>query len=181
MAIRNIRVDGDEILRKVCKPVTKMNARTLMLIDDMFDTMYESNGVGLAAPQVGVLKRIVVIDVMDDNPLVLINPEIIESDGEQTGEEGCLSLPGLSGEVTRPMHVICKALNENMEEITVEGEGLLARCICHELDHLDGKLYKDIVHEGTLHRVDLPPIIDEDEAEETDEEAAAEADTDSEK
>ncbi|HCA21339.1 MAG TPA: peptide deformylase [Lachnospiraceae bacterium] len=170
MAIRNIRVDGDEVLRKVCKPVTKMNDRTLMLIDDMFDTMYESNGVGLAAPQVGILKRIVVIDVMDDNPLVLINPEIIEADGEQTGEEGCLSLPGLSGEVTRPAHVICKALDENMEEFTVEAEGLLARCICHELDHLDGKLYKDIVHEGTLHRVEIPPVTDEEE--EADEDAS---------
>jgi peptide deformylase len=180
MAIRNIRVDGDDILRKVCKPVTKMNERTLTLIDDMFDTMYESNGVGLAAPQVGVLKRIVVIDVMDDNPLVLINPEIIEADGEQIGEEGCLSLPGLSGEVTRPAHVVCKALNEDMEEFTVEGEGLLARCICHELDHLDGKLYKDIVHEGTLHRVDLPPVDDEAENDEdADDEADAESDADS--
>ena len=174
MAIRNIRVDGDEILRKVCKPVTKMNERTLTLIDDMFDTMYESNGVGLAAPQVGVLKRIVVIDVMDDNPLVLINPEIIESDGEQVGEEGCLSLPGLSGEVTRPAHVVCKALDENMEEFTVEGEGLLARCICHELDHLDGKLYKDIVREGTLHRVDLPMPSDEDDEELDDNEEVTE-------
>ena len=171
MAIRNIRVDGDDILRKVCKPVTKMNDRTLVLIDDMFDTMYESNGVGLAAPQVGILKRIVVIDVMDDNPLVLINPEIIEADGEQVGEEGCLSLPGLSGEVARPAHVVCKALDENMEEYTIEAEGLLARCICHELDHLDGILYKDKVTEGTLHRIDIPPVEDEeaDSEEETEE------------
>ena len=160
MAIRNIRVDGDEILRKKCKPVTKMNERTRELIDDMFDTMYESNGVGLAAPQVGVLKRIVVIDVMDDNPLVLINPEIISSEGEQTGDEGCLSLPGLAGEVTRPMKVVCKALDEEMNEFTVEGEGLLARCICHELDHLDGILYKDKVIDG-LHRVDLPTEEDD--------------------
>ena len=160
MAIRNIRVDGDEILRKKCKPVTKMNERTRELIDDMFDTMYESNGVGLAAPQVGVLKRIVVIDVMDDNPLVLINPEIISSEGEQTGDEGCLSLPGLAGEVTRPMKVVCKALDEEMNEFTVEGEGLLARCICHELDHLDGILYKDKVING-LHRVDLPTEEDD--------------------
>lgn len=165
MAIRNIRLDGDEILRKKCKPVTKMTERTLTLIDDMFDTMYESNGVGLAAPQVGVLKRIVVIDVMDDNPLVLINPEIIEADGEQIGEEGCLSLPGLSGEVARPAHVVCKALNEDMEEYTIEGEGLLARCICHELDHLDGVLYKDKVTEGSLHRIDLPPAEDDEEDE----------------
>ena len=117
MAIRNIRYDGDDILRKVCRPVEKMDDRTLTLIDDMFDTMYEANGVGLAAPQVGILKRIVVIDVGDDNPLCLINPVITESDGEQTGEEGCLSLPGKFGTVTRPMHVICKAFDENMEEL----------------------------------------------------------------
>ena len=153
MAIRNIRLDGDDILRKTCRSVTKMDDRTLTLIDDMFDTMYEANGVGLAAPQVGILKRIVVIDVCDDNPLCRINPEIIEADGEQTGEEGCLSLPGKFGTVTRPMHVVCKALDENMEEITVEGEGLLARAICHELDHLDGKLYKDLVVDG-LHEVE---------------------------
>lgn len=153
MAIRNIRKDGDPVLRKTCKPVTEMTERTATLIDDMFDTMYEANGVGLAAPQVGILKRIVVIDVGDDNPLCLINPVIISKDGEQTGEEGCLSLPGLSGEVTRPNHVICKAFDENMEEITVEGEGLLARAICHELDHLDGVLYKDHV-KGGLHSVD---------------------------
>ena len=110
MAIRNIRYDGDDILRKVCRPVEKMDDRTLTLIDDMFDTMYEANGVGLAAPQVGILKRIVVIDVGDDNPLCLINPVITESDGEQTGEEGCLSLPGKFGTVTRPMHVICRHL-----------------------------------------------------------------------
>ena len=155
MAIRNIRVDGDDILRKVCKPVTKMNERTLTLIDDMFDTMYEASGVGLAAPQVGILKRIVVIDVMDGNPLVLINPAIVEADGEQVGEEGCLSLPGLAGEVARPSHVVCKAFDREMNPITVEGTDLLARCICHELDHLDGVLYKDLAIDG-LHRVDLP-------------------------
>ena len=152
MAKRTIRTDGDDVLRKVCKPVQSMTARTEALIDDMFETMYDSNGVGLAAPQVGVLKRIVVIDVMDGNPLVLINPEIVETEGEQTGPEGCLSLPGLEGEVTRPERVVCKALDRNMDEITVEGEGLLARCICHELDHLDGILYKDKVNDG-LHMV----------------------------
>lgn len=152
MAKRTIRIDGDDVLRKVCKPVKSMTARTEELIDDMFETMYDSNGVGLAAPQVGVLKRIVVIDVMDGNPLVLINPEIVETEGEQTGPEGCLSLPGLEGEVTRPERVVCKALDRNMDEITVEGEGLLARCICHELDHLDGILYKDKVNDG-LHMV----------------------------
>ena len=160
MAIRNIRTDGDDILRKVCKPVTEMTPRISELIDDMFETMYDANGVGLAAPQVGILKRIVVIDVMDDNPLCLINPEIVESDGEQTGEEGCLSLPGLAGEVSRPSHVVCKALDRDMNPITVEGTELLARCICHELDHLDGVLYKDLAIDG-LHRVDLPQETDE--------------------
>ncbi len=165
MAIRNIRTDGDDILRKVCKPVKEMTPRISELIDDMFETMYEAAGVGLAAPQVGVLKRIVVIDVMDDNPLVLINPEIIEEEGEQVGEEGCLSLPGLCGEVSRPARVVCKALNRDMEPITIEGTELLARCICHELDHLDGILYKDLVIDG-LHRSDLPPEEDLDEEEE---------------
>lgn len=144
MAIRQIRFDGDDILRKKCKEVKEMTDRTLTLIDDMFDTMYEANGVGLAAPQVGILKRIVVIDVDYENPYVLINPVIIERDGEQTGDEGCLSLPGKVATVTRPNHVICKCLNEDMEEIEIEGEGLLARAICHELDHLDGILYKDV-------------------------------------
>ncbi len=148
MAIRNIRYDGDEILRKVCKPVKEMNERTLTLIDDMFDTMYEANGVGLAAPQVGILKRIVVIDIGNDEPLCLINPVIVETEGEQTGDEGCLSLPGKIGTVTRPMKVVCKAFNENMEEITITGEGLLARAICHETDHLDGILYKDKTVDG---------------------------------
>jgi len=168
MAIRNIRVDGDDILRKECKPVKEMTPRISELIDDMFETMYEAGGVGLAAPQVGILKRIVVIDVMDDNPLVLINPEIVESDGEQVGEEGCLSLPGLAGEVSRPAHVVCKAFDREMNPITVEGTDLLARCICHELDHLDGVLYKDLVLDG-LHRVDIPAADDE-EDEEDDEE-----------
>ena len=153
MAIRNIRVDGDEILRKVCKPVKEMTKRTAELIEDMFETMYEANGVGLAAPQVGILKRIVVIDVGDGNQYCLINPEIISADGEQEGDEGCLSLPGLVGNVKRPNHVICKAYNENMEEITVEGEELLARAICHELDHLDGILYKDLATDG-VHMLD---------------------------
>ena len=153
MAIRNIREDGDEVLRKVCKPVTQMTDRLATLIDDMFDTMYEANGVGLAAPQVGVLRRIVVIDIGEGEPLVLINPEIVESDGEQIGAEGCLSLPGLQGEVARPQHVICKALDRDMKEITVEGEDLLARAICHELDHLDGILYKDLAIDG-LYKVE---------------------------
>ena len=169
MAIRNIRVDGDDILRKVCKPVKEITPRISELIDDMFETMYEAGGVGLAAPQVGILKRIVVIDVMDDNPLVLINPEIVESDGEQVGEEGCLSLPGLAGEVSRPAHVVCRAFDREMNPITVEGTDLLARCICHELDHLDGVLYKDLVLDG-LHRVDIPAEDDGEDEEEDEEE-----------
>lgn len=148
MATRKIRIDGDSILRKICKPVKEMTPRLSQLIDDMFDTMYEANGVGLAAPQVGIVKRIVVIDIGDKNPLTLINPEIIETSGEQTGDEGCLSLPGKVGQVTRPMRVVCKALDRDMNEITVTGEGLLARAICHETDHLDGILYKDKVEDG---------------------------------
>ena len=153
MAIRQIRYDGDDILRKKCKEVKEMTDRTRSLIDDMFDTMYEANGVGLAAPQVGILKRLVVIDVDYEHPYVLINPVIVEKDGEQTGDEGCLSLPGKVATVTRPNHVICKCLNEDMEEIEIEGEGLLARAICHELDHLDGILYKDVA-DGPLHDVE---------------------------
>lgn len=149
MAIRTIRELGDEVLTKKCKEVTKMTLRTKILINDMLDTMYEAMGVGLAAPQVGILKRIVVIDV-GEGPIVLINPEILETSGEQTGEEGRLSVPGKSGVVTRPDHVKVKALNEDMEEIELEGEGLLARAFCHEIDHLSGKLYVDMV-EGELH------------------------------
>ena len=151
MAIRNIRYDGDDILRKVCRPVEKMDDRTLTLIDDMFDTMYEANGVGLAGPQVGVLKRIVVIDI-GEGPVVMINPVILEKSGEQTGDEGCLSLPGKAGQVTRPNHVKAKFYDLDMNAWEVEGEGLMARCICHELDHLDGHMYTEKV-EGGLHDV----------------------------
>ena len=151
METRKIREIGDEVLTKPCKEVTKITLRTKVLINDMLDTMYEALGVGLAAPQVGVLKRIVVIDV-GEGPIVLINPEIIETSGEQSGEEGCLSVPGKSGLVTRPDYVKVRALNEDMEEIELEGEGLLARAFCHEIDHLDGKMYVDLV-EGELHDV----------------------------
>lgn len=143
MGIRKIRLEGDPILRKQCKPIDKMTPRLEQLIDDMFDTMYEANGVGLAGPQVGILKQIVVIDIGDDDPLVLINPEIIEQSGEQTGDEGCLSLPGKVGTVTRPNYVKCQAINENMETVIIEGTELKARAICHELDHLKGILYRD--------------------------------------
>lgn len=148
MALRNIRVMGDECLGKVCKEVKEINDRTKILIEDMIDTMYEANGVGLAAPQVGILKRIVVIDI-GEGPIVMINPTIIETSGEQTGEEGCLSVPNKAGIVTRPNYVKARAFNENMEEYEIEGTELLARAICHELDHLDGHLYVEKV-EGDL-------------------------------
>ena len=149
MAIRQIRTIGDEILRKECKPVKEMTPRLKELIEDMFETMYETGGVGLAAPQVGILKQIVVIDVEDGNQYVLINPEITETEGEQTGPEGCLSVPGKSGTVTRPEKVTVKAYNEDREPIELTGEGFLARAICHECDHLHGCLYVDKV-EGEL-------------------------------
>ena len=151
MALRTIRVEGDPVLTKISRPVDKMTPRIHDLITDMLDTMYEAMGVGLAAPQVGILKRVVVSDV-GDGPIILINPEIIEKSGEQTGDEGCLSVPGMSGQVTRPDYVKVKALNEDMEEVVYEGEGLLARAFCHELDHLDGHMYTELV-EGELHRV----------------------------
>ncbi|MBQ0058511.1 MAG: peptide deformylase [Lachnospiraceae bacterium] len=163
MALRTIREVGESVLTKVCREVTEMNDKWSTLIDDMLDTMYEANGVGLAAPQVGVLRRIVVIDI-GDGPYVMINPVILESDGEQTGDEGCLSYPGKVGTVTRPNHVIVKYLNENMEEVTLEAEELLARAVCHELDHLDGHMYMEKV-EGGIRDVGLD-YYDEDFEEE---------------
>ena len=149
MALREIRIQGDPVLNKVCRPVETLTPRLQELIDDMLDTMYEAQGVGLAAPQVGVLRRIVVIDV-GEGPIVMINPEILETAGEQCGMEGCLSVPGKAAEVTRPNYVKAKALNENMEEFIIEGEELLARAICHELDHLDGHMYTELA-EGPLY------------------------------
>lgn len=151
MAIREVRKIGDEILTKKCKEVTKMTFRTRVLIEDMLDTMYERLGVGLAAPQVGVLKNIVVIDV-GEGPVVLINPKIMETSGEQTGEEGCLSVPGKWGTVTRPSYVKVRALDEEMQEFEIEGEELLARAFCHEIDHLSGDLFVNKVEDG-LHDV----------------------------
>ena len=148
MALRKIRLMGDSVLTKTAKEVKSMTERTHQLIYDMFDTMYEEMGVGLAAPQVGILKRIVVIDIGDD-PHVLINPRIVETDGEQCGNEGCLSVPGKVGLVTRPDYVKVEALDEEMEPFTLEGEGLLARAICHECEHLDGILFVEHV-EGEL-------------------------------
>ncbi|MCI8516855.1 MAG: peptide deformylase [Hungatella sp.] len=152
MALRKVRTIGDEILYKKCKPVKEMTPRLSQLVDDMFETMYENCGVGLAAPQVGILKQIVVIDVEDGDQYLLINPEILEEDGSQTGQEGCLSVPGKSGQVTRPNWVKVKALDENMEEYILEAEGMLARAICHECDHLKGELYVSRV-EGELQDV----------------------------
>ena len=151
MALRTIRLQGDSVLTKKSRTVDKMTPRIGELITDMLDTMYDAMGVGLAAPQVGILKRIVVIDV-GEGPIVLINPEILETSGEQTGDEGCLSVPGMAGQVTRPNYVKVKALDVNMNEQIYEGEGLLARAFCHEIDHLDGKMYTELV-EGELHKV----------------------------
>ncbi len=164
MALRQIREIGDDILTKKCREVKEMTPRLRELIQDMLDTMYAADGVGLAAPQVGVLRRIVVIDV-GEGPIVMVNPRIVEQDGEQEGNEGCLSVPGKTGMVRRPNHVVAEALNENMEPFTVEGEELLARAICHELDHLEGVLYTTKV-EGELY--DLTQ--EEEEPEEEDEE-----------
>ena len=157
MAIRVIRTEEDPVLRKISRPVKEVTPKIVTLIDDMLDTMYEAMGVGLAAPQVGILKRIVVIDI-GEGPIVLINPEILETSGEQTGDEGCLSVPGMAGQVTRPNYVKVKALDEDMNEVEYEGEGLLARAFCHEIDHLDGHMYTELV-EGELHHVSY----DEDE------------------
>lgn len=152
MAIRNIREIGEEVLTKRCKEVTEMTPRVRELIEDMLETMYEANGVGLAAPQVGVLRRVVVIDVTGEDPHIFINPRIVESSGEQTGQEGCLSVPGKSGQVTRPNYVKVAALDVNMKPFELEGTELLARAICHELDHLEGHLYVEKV-EGPLQDV----------------------------
>lgn len=151
MALRTIREMGDEVLTKKCREIKEITPRIKELIEDMIETMYEANGVGLAAPQVGILKRLVVIDV-GEGPIVLINPVILETDGTQTGEEGCLSLPGKSGVVTRPNYVKVRAYDENMQEFEAEGTELLARAFCHEIDHLDGHMYVEKV-EGELHDV----------------------------
>lgn len=149
MAIRNIREIGDPVLNKSCKAVTEITDRTRELIEDMFETMYDAEGVGLAAPQVGILKRIVVVDVTGEDPILLINPVIMETSGEQTGNEGCLSVPGKTGVVTRPNYVKVKAYDEDMKPIEIEGTELLARALCHEIEHLDGHLYVEKV-EGEL-------------------------------
>lgn len=142
MAIRNIRISTDEVLRKICKPVKEITPNLLTLLDDMADTMYEANGVGLAAPQVGILKRAVVIDI-GEGLVELINPEILETSGSQTDDEGCLSVPGKYAPVERPSYVKVKAMDREGNTFIIEGEELMARALCHEIDHLDGILYID--------------------------------------
>ena len=152
MALRTIRIMGDDVLTKKCREITEMTPRIRELIDDMLETMYDANGVGLAAPQVGILKRVAVVDV-GDGPIVLVNPVILETSGSQTEDEGCLSLPGKAGEVTRPNYVKVRAFDENMQEYEIEGMELLARALCHEIEHLDGHMYVEKV-KGGLHDVE---------------------------
>ena len=155
MAIRKLRYEGDPVLGKVCKEVKEMTPHLQELVQDMLETMYAAEGVGLAAPQVGILKRIAVIDISpeQDSPIILINPVITHTEGEQRGSEGCLSVPGKAGIVTRPNIVRAKAYDLDMNEFEIEGEELLARALIHEIEHLDGQLYVDKV-EGQLVDVD---------------------------
>ena len=145
MALRNLRYEGDEILRKKSKEVSVIDDRIITLLNDMVETMYEKDGVGLAAPQVGILKRVVVIDVEDGNVYKMVNPKIIKKSGEQVDQEGCLSVPETKGMVKRPMNVTVEYIDENGKEVILDAEGLLARCVCHEIDHLDGILFVDKV------------------------------------
>lgn len=161
MALREVRIQGDPVLEKPCREVKEVTERVHVLIEDMLDTMYDHDGVGLAAPQVGVLKRIVVIDV-GEGPIVMINPTILETSGEQTGPEGCLSLPGKYGTVTRPNYVKARFFDENMEEYEIEGEELLARAICHEVDHLDGHMYTELAQGPLYTAEELAEQLDDD-------------------
>ena len=145
MAIRTILTSKDPALSKVCRPVTEFNDRLAVLLDDMKETLEVSNGVGLAAPQVGILRRIAIVLDAEERPIELVNPEIVESDGEQTGLEGCLSVPGRYGTVTRPSHVKVRAQDRNGNFFEVEGEEIVARCFCHEIDHLDGHVFTEHV------------------------------------
>ena len=155
MAIRQIRKDGDEILRKRSREVEEINDKIIELLEDMTETMHEANGVGISAVQVGILKRVVVIDIYDgEGPIKLINPVIIKQKGKQEVEEGCLSFPNQFAKVVRPNEVTVKALNEKGEEIIIKGKELLAQALAHEIDHLDGKLFVDIMEEGTLEYIE---------------------------
>ncbi|MDD2426888.1 MAG: peptide deformylase [Eubacteriales bacterium] len=168
MALRNVLLEGDGTLRKKSREVTHFDQRTRELIDDMFETMREEDGLGLAAPQVGVLKRIFVMEGVEDNePTAFINPVLIDEKGEQTGAEGCLSLPGLFGIVTRPEEIRVRAQDISGEEFERTYTGLEARCVCHEIDHLYGVLYRDKA-EGGLHK--LEPEEEQDETETASEE-----------
>lgn len=162
MALRNIVTEGDSVLTKVSRPVTKFDRRLHVLLDDMTDTLVDAGGVGLAAPQVGVLRRAVVVDTGEDGILELINPEIIEESGEQTGLEGCLSVPGKYGIVTRPNYVKVRAQDRDGNWFEAEGEELIARCFCHELAHLDGQLYTAVA-ERMLTPEELKAMMEEDE------------------
>ncbi|MEG0805838.1 MAG: peptide deformylase [Lachnospiraceae bacterium] len=159
MAIRTIRQMGDPVLLKTCRPIMEVTPRIRQLAQDMLDTMYEANGVGLAGSQVGILKRIVTIDI-GEGPIILVNPEILQVDGEQLGEEGCLSLPGKVGMVKRPNYVKVKAYDLDMKEFVIEGTELLARAFCHELDHLDGHMYVERTEAGVY-----DSAVDEEEEE----------------
>lgn len=161
MALRTIRLAGDPVLARRCREVKEMTPRLRELISDMYETMYKENGVGLAAPQVGILKRICVIDVTGEDPITLINPVITSREGEQTGDEGCLSLPGKAAQVTRPMKVTVEFLNQDMQGMRMECEELLARAVCHELDHLDGHMYMEFA-EGPVHDVEYEEDGEED-------------------
>lgn len=163
MALRNIREMGDRVLNKTSKEVKEITPRIRELIDDMFDTLYEAEGVGLAAPQVGILKRIFIIDLTGEEPYIFINPEIIETSGEQTGYEGCLSVPGKSGKVTRPNYVKIRAYDLDMNEFELEGEELMARALIHEYEHLDGHLYVERVEGPLVNNEDLMEEIEGEE------------------
>ncbi|SCY09206.1 peptide deformylase [Butyrivibrio sp. INlla14] len=163
MALRTIREYGDDVLAKNCKEVKEITPRIRELVADMFETMYEANGVGLAAPQVGILKRIFVIDCTGEDPMVFINPEILETSGEQTGYEGCLSVPGKSGIVTRPNYVKAKAMDLDGNEFVVEGEELMARAILHENDHLNGHMYVEKVEGDLVDNEELMADAEEEE------------------
>ena len=163
MALRNIVTVGDNVLNKVCRPVTKFDKRLHMLLDDMADTLENAQGAGLAAPQVGVLRRVVLVDVGDENGyLELINPEIVETSGEQTGLEGCLSVPGKWGILTRPAYVKIKAQDRYGEWFEAEGEEIVARCFCHECAHLDGQLYTEVA-DKMLTPEELEEMLSEDD------------------
>ena len=164
MAIRTIREKGDPCLEKVCRPVTEFNARLHQLLDDMADTLEEAGGVGLAAPQVGILRRVCIVEDSEGEIIELVNPEIVKAEGEQTGLEGCLSLPGRWGIVTRPYTVRVRAQDRDGATFEVEDEDITARCFCHEIEHLDGHLYTEHI-DHFLSDEELRAYLEQEEAE----------------